>query len=260
MTAENSQRALARPHFSSGVHWPLGCPLGLFIGRSPVRNFHRAAGRRPLGILIGRTTDQKSQRASSSFFTARSAGASSGARPLRYLSGHSQARWDISSGTRPFRCPSGQKAALHPCFTIVEIEHVLPGELETESETVTVTVTVTDTETKQPTMYPNPAPGSDDKDPKEDQDPSKEVSVQAGKSCEGPKVDKWTLGEGPEWRERKDKINPKSGPILMSEIEGWSDEFTQNRSWTKCLGYSHKLFDQPSNRLYGKFTEGSHPT
>ena len=77
MTAENSQRALARPHFSSGVHWPLGCPLGLFIGRSPVRNFHRA-GRRPLGILIGRTTDQKSQRASSSFFTARS-GASSGA-------------------------------------------------------------------------------------------------------------------------------------------------------------------------------------
>ena len=139
-----------------------------------------------------------------------------------------------------------------PCFTIVEIEHVLPGELETESETETVTVTVTDTETKQPTMYPNPAPGSDDKDPKEDQDPSKEVSMQAGKSCEGPKVDKWTLGEGPEWRERKDKINPKSGPILMSEIEGWSDEFTQNRSWTKCLGYSHKLFDQPSNRLYGK--------
>ena len=55
-----------------------------------------------------------------------------------------------------------------------------------------VTVTVTDTETKQPTMYPNPAPGSDDKDPKEDQNPSKEVSVQAGKSCEGPKVDKWT--------------------------------------------------------------------
>ena len=27
---------------------------------------------------------------------------------------------------------------------------------------------------------------------------------------------------------------------------------TQNRSWTKCLGYSHKLFDQSSNRLYGK--------
>ena len=110
MTAENSQRALARPHFSSGVHWPLGCPLGLFIGRSPVRTFHRAVARqdvssggstparnshrshdrskipagvkfifhRPLRCLVGRPTAQISERAFPS--------------PLGYLSGHTTAQ------------------------------------------------------------------------------------------------------------------------------------------------------------------------
>ena len=47
---------------------------------------------------------------------------------------------------------------LPPCFTIVEIAHVLSGETKMETETETVTVTVTDTETKQSTMDPNPAP------------------------------------------------------------------------------------------------------